>query len=67
MRDRKELKECISLIKDRLKEPGMSDPKNSSVKAGYEKSIEILKHGNRISENNSITCNSYVGYRLRER
>ena len=43
MRDRKELKECISLIKDRLKEPGMSDPKNSSVKAGYEKSIEILK------------------------
>lgn len=43
MRDKKEIKECIKLIKDRLKEPGMNEPQNSSVKAGYQKSVEILK------------------------
>lgn len=43
MRDKKEIKECIKLIKDRFKEPGMSDPQNSSVKAGYQKAVEILR------------------------
>ena len=43
MRDKKEIKECIKKIKDRLKEAGMNEPQNSSVKAGYQKAVEILK------------------------
>lgn len=43
MRDKKEIKECIKQIKERLNELGMNEPQNSSVKAGYQKAVEILK------------------------
>lgn len=43
MRDKKEIKECINSIKTILNEHEMNDPKNSSVKAGFEKAVQIMK------------------------
>ena len=43
MRDKKEIKECIISIKKILDEPEINNQENASVKAGFEKAIQIMK------------------------